>query len=52
MKTPLCPNCGLIHVPKLVIRGRVWTGTGLDPGISYQCRSCNHEWAEQSRRVS
>lgn len=52
MKTPLCPNCGRIGVPKLVIRGSAWTGTGRDPGVSLKCRSCGYEWSEHSSTIS
>ena len=46
-----CPNCRSTLVPKLVIRGGVWRGSGRDPGITYKCRWCAYEWAERTRQA-
>jgi hypothetical protein len=47
-----CPNCRRTLVPKLVIRGGVWRGSGPDPGIRYKCRWCDYEWLERTRQAS
>jgi hypothetical protein len=47
-----CPNCRRTLVPKLVIRGGVWRGSGRDPGITYKCRWCDYEWPERVRQAS
>jgi hypothetical protein len=45
---PMCPTCGTLDAPTLVVRG-----TGLTPpmsesqGILFRCRHCRWEWARR-----
>lgn len=45
----VCPHCGSVETPKLVVRG---SGRAGESGLSLRCRACDLEQPDTQARAS